>query len=180
MEHPSFIDSSPYADLPIPPGTERAWAAGFFDGEGHIRASYGRYLLLNVVQTETTTLERFRVAVGGYGNIYARNGARPANWTLSYCLQIGALAEVRHAVLLMWEYLSGPKRRQITEAFAHRGAYRATWPANLKHGGQKLSNEQVGEIRQRLADGQAQFAIARLYDVSQSAISQIKLGKRRV
>jgi hypothetical protein len=47
---------------------ELAWAAGFFDGEGHI-AYRKRRLMMAVAQTNREPLERFLDAVGG-GRIY--------------------------------------------------------------------------------------------------------------
>lgn len=180
MEHPNFVDPARFAHLSVPPATERAWAAGFFDGEGHCQAAEGKYLIINVVQTETSTLERFRAAIGGHGNIYPRSLNHPEHWTPGYCIQVGALAEVEHAVLLMWEFLSGPKRQQITEAFEKRAAYRSTWPADFRHPLQRLSDEQVGEVRLLLAaGGRSQRSIADEYGVSQYLISKIKTGKRR-
>lgn len=44
-------------------------------------------------------------------------------------------------------------------------------------GNAKLTVEQVATIRQRLADGQKQTALAQEYGVDQSAISHIKRGK---
>lgn len=47
---------------------EAAWAAGFFDGEGHVRLG-GRFRQVSVHQTDRTVLERFQQAVGGVGTI---------------------------------------------------------------------------------------------------------------
>lgn len=51
---------------------ELAWAAGFFDGEGHSRAqgtkrSPRKYLQLHITQTDRQVLDRFDEAVGVSG-----------------------------------------------------------------------------------------------------------------
>ncbi len=46
--------------------TERAWAAGFFDGEGNV-SQKGR---VQISSTERDLLVRFDAAVGGLGHIY--------------------------------------------------------------------------------------------------------------
>lgn len=43
----------------------------------------------------------------------------------------------------------------------------------------KLSEEQVEDIKKRLANGETQKSIAKLYDVSQAYISYIKTGNAR-
>ena len=134
----------------IPPATERAWAAGFFDGEGHCHYSKnprGDQLVLTVVQTkETATLERFRAAVGGYGNIYERNHRREG-WSQTWVIQIGAYREVQQAACLMWDFLSEPKRQQIAEALTKYKQYQAEAasrrPPGFRYSNQKLSEEQV-------------------------------------
>lgn len=170
----------------IPPATERAWAAGFFDGEGHCgcrKVQRGDYVSLTVVQTkETATLERFQAAVGGYGRIYERNHRREG-WSQTWALQIAAHREVQQAVCLMWEFLSEPKRRQITDALTKYKQYQADAAARRPEGfrwsNQKLTDKQVLEIKAKLAEGdRSQASIAREYGVSQYLISKIKLGRR--
>lgn len=172
----------------IPPATERAWAAGFFDGEGH--CSYGKNprgdcVMLSVVQTkETATLERFQAAVGGYGNIYERNH-RPEGWSRTWVIQIGAYREVQQAACLMWEFLSEPKRRQIAEALAKYKQYQADAasrrPAGFRWSNQKLSDAQVLEIKAKVAAGdRSQRSIADEYGISQYLVSKIKLGRHRI
>lgn len=180
MEQPSFIDPSIYAHLPIPPDTERAWAAGFFDGEGWFGINAKKYLRLAVVQTEMTTLERFQSATGGHGTIYERSKNQPAHWSKGWCYQVNALGDVTHAVNLIWEYLCQPKRDQIAAAYEKRVAYRATWPAAFPLPQQRLSDDQVRQIQVLLAEGTlTQGQIGALFGVTNWAISKIKIGKRR-
>lgn len=180
MSDLSFINLDRYCDLPTPPATERAWAAGFFDGEGWFGIHSGKYLRLCVVQTgSTVTLERFQAATGGHGRTYRRSANQPDHWARGWCFQINALADVTHAVNLMWEFLSEPKQEQITEAFKLRATYRATWPSDFPLPQRRLTDQQVREIRAALAAGHlTQRAIARNFGVSDYLISKIKHGKR--
>lgn len=177
---PEFIDLSRYDPNPFPPDTERAWAAGFFDGEGHFTIGSGKYLRLVVVQTETTTLERFQRATGGYGHIYLRSNNQPAKWKQGWSFQLNALGDVTYAVNLLWEFLSHPKRQQIAAAYSKRAAYRRTWAAEFPLPQQRLSNAEVAAIRVKLAAGRrTQRAIAAEFGVSEYLVSKIKHGKRR-
>lgn len=52
---------------------ERAWAAGFFDGEGHVSAgTNGGEFNCEIDQVDQVHLERFQAAVGGAGTIKDR------------------------------------------------------------------------------------------------------------
>jgi hypothetical protein len=183
MSGVDFIDPERYRDIPAPPDVERAWAAGFFDGEGWIgaqRVKNAYYLRLVVVQTETTTLERFQAATGGHGKIYPRSRNQPTHWSPGWCFQVNALGDLTYAVNLLWPYLSGPKRLQIEAAFAKRAAYRESWPAEFPLPQQKISDEAVRGIRAALAEGgQTQRAIAAEFGISDYHVSKIKHGKRR-
>lgn len=182
MSDPDFIDLAPYADRALPTDTERAWAAGFFDGEGWIGSHKTKdytYLKMAVVQTgSTVALERFNAAIGGVGKIYARSRNHPANWTPGWALQVNVIDRVVFAVNLLWPWLCEPKRIQTIEAFARRKAYRDTWSAEFKLPQQRLTDEQVREIRKLYDDqGIGRTAIARKYGVDVSGI--YKIGKRQ-
>ena len=63
------------------PDTERAWAAGFFDGEGSVGfspySSGGRKYhrpSVQVSQNHRAPLDRFQAAVGGIGKVYGPYG----------------------------------------------------------------------------------------------------------
>lgn len=98
---------------------ELAWAAGFFDGEGYAGTRWGRSRVrrypvpaLTISQNETTTLERFRAAVGGLGRVSRRStnprgGAEFAWATTNW-------REAQTVIALLWRYLSGPKRDQAS------------------------------------------------------------------
>lgn len=91
---------------------ELAWAAGFFDGEGTTSGliymnPQSRHFTLSVAQVELQPLERFRKAVGGMGTIYWRERI--------HCYAING-ADAKHALDLLWPYMSEPKRKQATQA----------------------------------------------------------------
>ncbi len=101
--------------------TEFAWAAGFFDGEGTTHASRtGPYcqLFVSVQQSEVTTLERLRAALG-VGHIYPL-AHRPNGLAKKpqFRWQAGRRAEAMFALGLMWPYLSEPKREQANRALS--------------------------------------------------------------
>lgn len=120
--------------------TELAWAAGFFDGEGCcVLARRGAKRVGNklysqkvpwrihfsINQTASTPLERFQLAVGGFGRVrgpYAphirnriagRVQARKPQWQFA----AEKFSDVQEIVGRLWLYLSQPKRDQIAGAF---------------------------------------------------------------
>jgi hypothetical protein len=102
---------------------ELAWAAGFFDGEGH---SYWRWSIQSAPQNrkgwyrcfksqvgisqahDPQCVERFQAALGGLGKIrpYTNKHGRIYMWTVQ------AIDEVESVLLTLWPYLSHPKREQ--------------------------------------------------------------------
>jgi hypothetical protein len=94
---------------------ELAWAAGFFDGEGctHIRKFTNKghntwYLNINVAQSGIPEcLNRFKAAVGNLGNI---NGPYKG---YHYKFDCSKFEHVQAIIALLWNYLSGPKKKQI-------------------------------------------------------------------
>lgn len=166
--------------LILPADTERAWAAGFFDGEGHARLVQSRWPSLTVTQKDTRPLERFRAAMGGFGSITRRRDGIYENRYVIHDWTVGSLEQVQFCVCLLWPYLCQPKREQIAAVLTARAAYRDTWPAGLQRPGAKLTVSQVSEIQALLSSGGiSQAEIARRYGVNQTVISRIKLGKRR-
>ncbi len=184
MDQPSFIDPAHIADLPEVPDTERAWAAGFFDGEGCCGA-YGTKRVpaptrvqISVWQVETATLERFYNATGGGGYLTHVDRGNP-KWKPAWGLFITALADVARVVALIWPFLSEPKRTQIRDAFTVRAANLRTSP-DRAIGGQKLTDGQIEQIEKMLADGVLfQHQIAALFGVAQQTVSGIRLGRRK-
>ena len=105
------------------PGTELAWVAGFFDGEGYIGASGSqglRTLEMSIAQSTTAllppTLARVRLALG-VGSIH---GPRilPSPWSKlpQYMWRINAFGDVQFATATLWRWLGPVKRAQAREA----------------------------------------------------------------
>jgi hypothetical protein len=118
---------------------EIAWAAGFFDGEGHIhfrRASH--HFKMELGQADLRPLERF-LAVVGRGKI----AFRPKSTGRDYWVWgLYGAENVQQVFALLYPHLSAPKREQGDDAIARwrtRGdrrregalkreaAYRANW-----------------------------------------------------
>jgi hypothetical protein len=93
---------------------ERAWAAGFFDGEGTSYLCAGRLRVACFQSTVTgvpDVLLRFRSAVDGHGVVrgpYQPPGNRRPQWQW---YAYGADAEA--AIALLWSFLTSVKRDQF-------------------------------------------------------------------
>lgn len=95
--------------------TELAWAAGFFDGEGHVRAKKDANLRrseLQVAQKTTECLERLKIAVGSVGTI----GGPYHTPNPVYFWYLTKTSEVDRVLTELWPYLSNPKRTQAEKA----------------------------------------------------------------
>lgn len=101
--------------------TELAWAAGFFDGEGHSRwrqnSKAGVSLVVTACQSGSDeTLRRLQAALGGAGTIRGPiQDPKHPHWTPRYtwaALDYPAI----EALVDMWPYLSSVKRDQALAA----------------------------------------------------------------
>jgi LAGLIDADG DNA endonuclease family protein len=93
---------------------ELAWAAGFFDGEGHVRAVGRGHVRVQLAQVEKEPLERFQRAVLNLGKFYGpyEQGHRPV-----WHFRTHNFEESQAVIALLWNFLSGPKRQQILAVF---------------------------------------------------------------
>lgn len=102
---------------------ELAWAAGFFDGEGHTQLTKQGYVSLKVAQTgdERECLERFRAAVG-CGRIYGpyTNISDGAIRRRYFIWQLQRFELTQAVMAALWPFLSPPKREQAAAAFRSR------------------------------------------------------------
>lgn len=99
-----------------------AWAAGFFDGEGHTRASEreGRKagsLSMIVPQNDKRVLERFQAALLGMGTITGPH-ARPEKKNEFYVWVLTSAHKCQAAIAMLWEFLDTIKREQAAQALA--------------------------------------------------------------
>lgn len=102
--------------------TERAWAAGFFDGEGYVGYTFRlnglgqrfRRIDLQVTQIDSEVLARFRDAVGTgkvYGPYLAKGRKNPM-----FKYGVGSVEGVMHVLDVLRPYLSSIKTKQADEA----------------------------------------------------------------
>jgi hypothetical protein len=101
---------------------ELAWAAGFFDGEGHTRSrpisNRGRQSpILSVEQVDIRALQRFHKAVLGVGRMYGPYGPYQGNKQPYYRWQTTNLPESIAACGLLWNWLGPVKRGQMAARF---------------------------------------------------------------
>lgn len=104
--------------------TERAWAAGFFDGEGHVAPrkvhmksknpdlQLALYSYMDVAQTKDgeKMLTRFGRAVGGFGKIM---GYKSLSGKIAYHWRITDLGELQTIAGVLWPYLCDTKKAQF-------------------------------------------------------------------
>jgi hypothetical protein len=114
---------------------ELAWAAGFFDGEGHIsyhetvrrrrgNTYHSRALVFMVVQTGKPgdepphVLTRFQNAVGGLGVVEGpiRWKNMPAHWTSRWQFRPNNWTETQAMIAMLWRWLSPIKRTQARDS----------------------------------------------------------------
>lgn len=100
---------------------ELAWAAGFFDGEGHVSYRNGA-LTLEVAQKDTRVLERFQQAVLGVGKI---NGPYRGALTLKgyqskdyWTFKTSNYEHTQAAMIMLWSFLSPVKKEQAFKALS--------------------------------------------------------------
>ena len=98
----------------VPDTHELAWAAGFFDGEGHTRGKPGanntKCCELQVGQKTTECLSRLMKAVGGVGTI---GGPYHRKYPV-YFWYLTRTSDVDKTLTLLWPYLSSAKKNQAT------------------------------------------------------------------
>jgi hypothetical protein len=105
-----------------PDREQLAWAAGFYDGEGSAgcyknRKHWSR-LVVGVSQNRQpdepypAILERFRSAVGGFGDIRPLGPAQSRR----YVWRVEDFEHGQAVIVMLWPFLSAVKRRQATAA----------------------------------------------------------------
>jgi len=107
--------------------TELAWAAGFFDGEGHTRNVRGA-VMIQIGQVTREELDRFQRAVG-VGRVlgpYQRSRFGVPSQPLHFYYAT-SYAEVQHVIAQMWSWLSSAKREQARAALVRSRTYKKKW-----------------------------------------------------
>lgn len=93
---------------------ELAWAAGFWDGEGHYGVNNRNQLVGRIVQASKSPLIRFQRVVGGklYGPYTRAQSNRKPVWSL----QFNGFEKVQALGAMLWIFSSRPKRQQFMTA----------------------------------------------------------------
>lgn len=91
---------------------DRAWAAGFFDGEGCFSlATRGNRAVATISQNDREVLDRFR-AVVGCGAIYGPHMGNPLTHQHPFfSWRVGSRADFDRVVEALWPWLGSVKRR---------------------------------------------------------------------
>lgn len=104
-----------------------AWAAGFYDGEGHTRT--GRSLGVVVSQSlSPELLERFKRAVG-VGNVHGPFEYRHKRPSQKPFYTYGAVSfeSAQHCICCLWPWLGSAKRAQASNALRTWHAHPRKW-----------------------------------------------------
>jgi hypothetical protein len=94
--------------------TWKAWAAGFFDGEG-TTCMMGRGVMMSIQQCDREPLDRFKEIMGMgviYGPYEYKDGRRPR-----YEWRIHGLAKSTMVIDIMMPWLGTAKREQAARTF---------------------------------------------------------------
>src|SRR5216684_1432741 len=105
---------------------ELAWAAGLFDGEGHVAAKRGkrkhdpqrlvyRVVILDIRQKDRRVLDRFVKAVGA-GKVYGPYRKNKISDFRYFCYMLCSFYKVEKVIRLLWPWLSPIKRAQASTA----------------------------------------------------------------
>lgn len=107
--------------------TERAWAAGFFDGEG--TTFVNNTLALTVAQKDQRPLFRFQVAMGGLGQV---RGPYREKCPISRFQSYGG--DAQRCLMLIWPYLCEPKKHQGMTALVRYWCRTVNDPTRCRRG----------------------------------------------
>lgn len=128
--------------LLIAPATERAWAAGFFDGEGNFRLSLSEKehakLTAQIAQIDRRVLDRFQAAVSGLGKVYGPYNKANARQQPYWIFNSRNSAEAQQIAVLIWDFLDEVKREQVRTSIASWSKYYADNPNALRVNGRKV------------------------------------------
>lgn len=114
-----------YSLMPMPAEVDRAWAAGFWDGEGSTspagrkRSDGGQPNIRMYVSQKDTGPElllKFQ-SIMGVGKVFERQ-SRPGVWVWNCTERAGC----QRVIEAMWPYLGTPKKNQIERLEGHVAA----------------------------------------------------------
>lgn len=142
-----------------------AWCAGFFDGEGctiiQMKKSGSGQIYIRIGQKEIDLLLKFKVDIGGFGQIYfdEHYDTRNLRKTEIYRLTISKFEHVQQTIILMWKWLGPHKKAQYKKALiTHIANIRTPSYSSgaIRHRRNKLirENRRIQALRDR-ADGKS-------------------------
>jgi hypothetical protein len=153
-----------------------AWAAGLFEGEGSFRyqknKNGARRLVGQLSMTDESVVRNFHSTVGVgrvYGPFQKKNPKRKPHWMWSTT----TFEEAQFVAASLWFRLDARRRQQIKSSFASYYGHPAQTRRWFKMPDDRLTPENVREIRERVAAGETQAAVARIFKRSQGTISKI-------
>lgn len=92
---------------------DRAWAAGFFDGEGCFWRKKPGILGVSITQVHPEVLQKFAdiMGIGSVNGPYQGNRSRDLGWKPQYYYRVSG-SRAHHVARVIWPYLGSEKRRQ--------------------------------------------------------------------
>lgn len=119
---------------------ERAWAAGFFDGEGNTSGKF--QITVSIAQVNKNTLDRFHNVVGvGTMTLKKASGSSRPIWTLR-----AYSSNVVKFLNPIWPYLSDEKRLQALRALYTALFRKLRKPPNHLRNGWKVGTPPIPAI----------------------------------
>ena len=107
---------------------ELAWAAGFFDGEGHttVYPDKGKYLQIKIqiAQIDRQVLDRFQNAVLGLGYINGPYYSKQSNKKPEYRFCAGSFEHVQAIIAMLYGFLSPVKQEQCLQVLKRYQEYK--------------------------------------------------------
>lgn len=158
-----------------PRGCDMAWAAGLFEGEGSLsvldKRGKRQFVQLSMTSTDRDVLARFIAIVSAgrmYGPYARTSGVKPQYLWRAHGWQL------LHRLRREWgTYLGERRLARFDEVLSLQPAPYVR--RNLAT--RKLSDDDVRDVRSRLARGESQRQIGASYDMPQATISRIKLRR---
>ena len=116
---------------------ELAWAAGLFDGEGHVGCHVRRdkrspnetkRIVLQIAQNDPQVLERFQRAVFGLGQIGGPYQQKSRfNRKVMWYFRTGSFEHIQAIIAALWIFLSPIKKAQAKQALIDYADFRTNW-----------------------------------------------------
>lgn len=132
--------------------TDRAWAAGFWDGEGCVSLTYRSYgystnpiprIVVQVAQVDRRVLDKFQ-KIMGYGNILGPYKPKTKNSNPYYVWRVEGNTHLQEIFDILGPYLSEAKTEQMQRALDARKHWEETATCAEGH---RLSKSNKGHWR---------------------------------